>query len=169
MTVGLPGAGIGGLFYLLAGLLMPVREAWLTVTGRSTRRRWRTVLHQFSISGGIVGGTYASGWLLAAVLGWLGRGGATGVVASTGASPVLRHTADWLRPTHGLAQLATLAVIVGLTWVMGAVIGRGEPEEMVHSSAPVLERRPTPRTAHDLRIPTSPPWRPRGARRDDAA
>jgi hypothetical protein len=168
MTVGLPGAGIGGLFYLLAGLLMPVREAWLTVVGRSSRRRWRTVLQQFSISGGIAGGTYASGWLLSAVLGALARGqAATG--ASSGASPVLRHTADWLRPTHGLVQLATLAAIVALTWVLGALLGRGAPEESVAATAPALERRPTPRTAHDLRIPTSPPWRARGARRDDAA
>ena len=167
MTVGLPGAGIGGLFYLLAGLLMPVREAWLTMTGRSTRRRWRTVLQQFSIAGGIAGGTYASGWALALVLGALARGHATGT--SSGASPLLRHTADWLRPTHGLAQLATLAAIVGLTWVLGALVGRGASEATLPASAPVLERRPTPRTAHDLRIPTSPPWRPRGARRDDAA
>ena len=126
MTVGLPGAGIGGLFYLLAGLLMPVREAWLTVTGRSSRARWRVVLHQFSITGGIAGGTLASGWLLAAVLRRLSSAGAGGGVGS----PVAVHqAADWLRPTHGLVQLATLVAIVGGTGARGSLVGPATPDE----------------------------------------
>src|SRR5215216_233249 len=111
MTVGLPGAGIVGLFYLLAGLLMPVREAWLTVRGRSSRARWRTVLHQFSMAGGIAAGTAASGLLLAAVLGRFATAGAPGTFGTRG-SVALHRTADWLRPTHGIAQLATLIVIL---------------------------------------------------------
>lgn len=45
MTAGLPGTGIGGLFYLLSALLMPLRELWLVLrTGGSHQPRplaWR--------------------------------------------------------------------------------------------------------------------------------
>lgn len=177
MTVGLPGAGIGGLFYLLAGLLMPVREGWLTITGRSSRARWRAVLHQFSIAGGIAGGTWASGWLLGGVLAWLARpGGAAAGAAGRGTSPVLQQTADWLRPTHGLVQLGTLAAILALTWGLGTLLGRGALAPAPVAS-PIPEtplprdlRIPTPgpRTTRDLRIQTPPPWRPRVLRPDEA-
>src|SRR3954447_8555552 len=47
MTAGLPGVGIGGLFYLLCALLMPFTELGRTFAGRSSRERWRSVLTQF--------------------------------------------------------------------------------------------------------------------------
>ena len=190
MTVGLPGAGIGGLFYLIAGLLMPVREAWLTVTGRSSRARWRIVLHQFSIASGIAGGTWASSWLLTTLLLRVAHGDTPRPGASAGlGTSALHRTAEWLRPTHGLAQLATLVVVVAGTWALGTMIG--EPRERAAQQAPSAEsatatvaahaahapdfaapvavRMPTPRRAHDLRIPTPmpTPWRQRRTRPDE--
>jgi hypothetical protein len=47
MTAGLPGVGIGGLFYLLCALLMPFVELGRTVTGRSSAAAWRRVGGQF--------------------------------------------------------------------------------------------------------------------------
>ena len=178
MTVGLPGAGIGGLFYLVAGLGMPVRESWLTVRGRSSRARWRTVLHQFTIAGGIFAGTWTSGWLLATLLLRLTPAVGAGAVAQR--APMLQHTADWLRPTHGLVQLATLAVILLATWVTGTLLGRRAPAaaprpttvalaavalvgaELQHAAAGA-------RSARDLGIDTRTPtpWRQRAVRHRD--
>lgn len=62
MTVGLPGTGIGGLFYLLTAFLMPVRELWLTLRGRSSVKRWRVVVLQVVLAGGIIGGLWATTW-----------------------------------------------------------------------------------------------------------
>ena len=42
MTAGLPGAGIGGIFYLASALLMPVRELWGFVQNVSLH--WRGLL-----------------------------------------------------------------------------------------------------------------------------
>jgi hypothetical protein len=167
MTVGLPGAGIGGLFYLLSGLLMPVREACLTIAGRSSRTRWRTVLHQFSLSAGIASGTAVSGWLLAAVLAHFSAPGGPASLSARGAA-VLHRSADWLRPTHGLVQLATLVAIVGGTWLLGTLLA---PETTAPSAEAELASRartamPTPRSAHDLRIPTPAPWRARSPHTD---
>lgn len=54
MNAGLPGTGLGGLFYLVLALVMPLREAYLTARGRSSRERWRVVAQQFTIALGIL-------------------------------------------------------------------------------------------------------------------
>jgi uncharacterized membrane protein len=50
MLVGIPGAGIGGLFYLFAALLMPFIELVQTARGRSSKTRWHEVALQSGIS-----------------------------------------------------------------------------------------------------------------------
>lgn len=64
MTVGLPGAGIGGLFYLASALLMPVRSLVATAAGRHDEARWGLALRQSGLAMGIVGALWATGWLL---------------------------------------------------------------------------------------------------------
>ena len=64
MTVGLPGTGIGGLFYLVTAFLMPVHELGLTLRGRSNYKRWRSVVLQVALAGGIIGGLWATAWSL---------------------------------------------------------------------------------------------------------
>jgi hypothetical protein len=59
MNVGLPGAGIGGLFYLICALAMPVKEVFLTITRPEHRFRYRLIIMQLSIVAGIVSGVIA--------------------------------------------------------------------------------------------------------------
>ncbi len=68
MNVGLPGTGIGGLFYLMTALLMPVIEVIQTLRGKSTLERWQLVIRQTLLAIGILGGLFATGWLLAHAL-----------------------------------------------------------------------------------------------------
>jgi hypothetical protein len=60
MNPGLPGAGIGGLFYILSALWMPVCELW--------RLRWPLVAKQFAIAVGIVAVMSGVFWALDAVI-----------------------------------------------------------------------------------------------------
>lgn len=69
MTAGLPGTGLGGLFYLILSLLMPLRELYLTARGRSSRARWRFVLTQLAIALGIIAAMVASATLAVLVAG----------------------------------------------------------------------------------------------------
>ena len=55
MTVGIPGTGIGGIFYLLLAIAMPVRELGLAFRGRSSWERWRFIALQWSLIGGMLG------------------------------------------------------------------------------------------------------------------
>ena len=64
MNIGLPGTGLGGLFYLATAMLMPVFEVYRTLQGRSSVRRWQGVLVQTALAGGIVGGLWATAWCL---------------------------------------------------------------------------------------------------------
>ena len=63
MTVGVPGTGIGGMFYLVSALAMPLRQAY-----RSLRRRpsagWRIVAGQAAMAGAILAAIWVTGWLV---------------------------------------------------------------------------------------------------------
>jgi hypothetical protein len=64
MTAGLPGTGIGGLYYLISALFMPLRELVLTARGQSSLERWRIVATQTIIALGIILGIWLMGWAL---------------------------------------------------------------------------------------------------------
>ena len=67
MTAGLPGTGIGGVFYLLSALLMPFVELVKTLRGQSSWPRWVLVIRQLAMASGIIAGM----WMLGIVLGLL--------------------------------------------------------------------------------------------------
>lgn len=64
-SAGLPGTGLGGLLYLALALVMPVREVYLTIRGRSSLERWKVVARQFAIACGVLVVVEASFWGLA--------------------------------------------------------------------------------------------------------
>lgn len=50
MSAGLPGLGLGGLFFVLSALLAPAFELRRTLSGDSTPGAWRQVWRQFAIA-----------------------------------------------------------------------------------------------------------------------
>ncbi len=68
MTAGLPGTGIGGVFYLLSALVMPFYEVVKTVQGQSSWLRWVLVVKQLAMAAGIIGGMWALGVVLGMLL-----------------------------------------------------------------------------------------------------
>ena len=68
MTAGLPGAGIGGLFYLASSILLPVRSLWRRLRGRPDAVPLRQQLHSALIALGIIGGLWVAGWVLAFIV-----------------------------------------------------------------------------------------------------
>ena len=68
MTVGLPGAGIGGLFYLASTLLLPVRSIVRRLRGRPDAVTWRGLAHIVLLAFSIIGSLWLAGWLLAFVV-----------------------------------------------------------------------------------------------------
>ena len=68
MVAGLPGTGIGGMFYLLSALLMPLKELINTFCGRSNKSRWKLVGSQTGLALGIIAGFWLTGLLLGFML-----------------------------------------------------------------------------------------------------
>ena len=68
MTVGLPGVGIGGIFYLVSALLMPVRELGRAMRRDPGARHWGLVSRQTSIALGILAALWLTGWLVGRML-----------------------------------------------------------------------------------------------------
>lgn len=126
MSAGLPGTGIGGLFYLLGALWMPVQEGWSVLSRRPGPRRWRAALLQSGMALAILAGIWATGWLLALVLlpsslGTSGSGSAAGM--ETGALP----GGNVLRAVVVFGALGVLAAILATVQVLRLVVRRPPP------------------------------------------
>jgi hypothetical protein len=67
MNPGLPGAGIGGLFYILSALWMPFCELWRMRRGDAPAQ-WPLVAKQFAIAVGIVAVMSGVFWALDTVI-----------------------------------------------------------------------------------------------------
>jgi hypothetical protein len=106
MTAGLPGAGIGGTFYLISALLMPVRELYRLLSGDRSAERWRLVARQTAIAAGIFAGLWLTGWAVAHLV------GAAGVTARTGSSAALAGRQE-IGGEAVLVPLGTLAAVLG--------------------------------------------------------
>ena len=70
MTVGLPGTGIGGLFYLLSALVMPVVEVVRQAKGKRAQGGWRTAIAQFTLAFAMFGVLAGTGLLTDYALGF---------------------------------------------------------------------------------------------------
>lgn len=64
MVAGLPGTGIGGLFYLVLALLMPVWELGWALVGRSNAARWRLAFRQSAMALLVLGAIWLTGLAL---------------------------------------------------------------------------------------------------------
>lgn len=67
MTAGLPGAGIGGLFYLASTLILPIRSLTRRLRGQPDSVSPKQLAHSVLMVSGIIGGLWLAGWLLAFV------------------------------------------------------------------------------------------------------
>lgn len=106
MTAGLPGAGIGGLFYLLGALLAPVCEAVRALRDDGSPRRWGLVLRHFLLAVSILSGIWLTGWLIGVVL-----TSPSGVGQHVGA-PVDPAYTQVIGRRMALLTLTTLAVVL---------------------------------------------------------
>ena len=110
MTVGLPGVGLGGIFYLVSAALMPVREL-VRALRRETPVRWSIVRRQTAIAGGIVAALWITGWLLGVLI-----ASSSAALALSGRGPVAAPAA------HNLLRASALALSLGtLTLVLTSV------------------------------------------------
>ncbi|HEX6064388.1 MAG TPA: hypothetical protein VFZ04_09230 [Longimicrobiales bacterium] len=66
MSVGLPGSGIGGVFYLLSAMWMPMHSAQRSVRGKQPQ--WRVMARQTLLASLIIGALWGTGVVIDLVL-----------------------------------------------------------------------------------------------------
>jgi hypothetical protein len=71
MTAGLPGSGIGGLYYFCLVLMMPFRELVWLARGRSSVARWMTIAFYWTLMGAILAAVWGEGLLVSLGIGYL--------------------------------------------------------------------------------------------------
>lgn len=107
MTAGLPATGIGGVFYILLVLAMPLRELWFTVKGRSSLARWRVVAQSFTLAALIVASLIVEFKLIAMGLQYL--------LANTWWGQRLQHTGAFATATFSsFVALSPFVIIATL-------------------------------------------------------
>ena len=123
MNAGLPGTGIGGIFYLASALAMPLREAYRRVRGRAAGNR-RVVAVQLATAGGILGAMWVTGRLLGLAL------AAARPIARLGTSLPPSNVLRIASITLALGTLASVLVGVELLRLLvhrGTPAGRTDP------------------------------------------
>ena len=64
MTPGIPGAGIGGLFYVFSSLVLSLRHGWRRLRRRQTVASSHDVALLAALAAGIAFGVWLAGWLV---------------------------------------------------------------------------------------------------------
>lgn len=104
MTVGIPGAGIGGLFYLASALTLPFRATLRRLRGEPVA--WGPVWRQCGLAIGILIAIWAAGWLIGL---WAGPGAR---ILLPGVGGRLVRTTAALASAAIYTSLATLAAVL---------------------------------------------------------
>jgi hypothetical protein len=126
MTVGLPGAGIGGLFYLISALAMPFHaiarrigaRSGVAKTGDDRAIRWALISRQVVIAAGILVALWTTGWVLAALL--IANPDVLGHAQSTAAGEKLPNV---LRAAAVIVSLITLGIVLVAVQIARLVVG----------------------------------------------
>jgi hypothetical protein len=103
---GLPGTGLGGIFYVLLVIWMVLRESWFAARGSSTSGRWTRIARLGSLSGTIVVSLWVEGIMLQALI------AEAPVVAAPAKAAPAAFALNALTPALAIAPFAILAVLL---------------------------------------------------------
>ena len=115
---GLPGTGLGGLFYVLLIFWMTAREAWRLSKGEYRQAYWMRVAKLCSLAAAIVGALWLESWSLLNVLGPVPN--FLGAQPSAAAGAAMSKVA----PTLTFAPFLILALLLLAMHVMRVVLIR---------------------------------------------
>lgn len=110
MVVGVPGTGIGGLFYLLMACSMPFAEAWKFIRGHRGETRWKFIAGQLGLMASIVAAMTLQGILAKKVFAWWAANTADRDLANNLELLVKQHTGA----TAGFATFASITMLTGV-------------------------------------------------------
>jgi len=120
MAAGIPGAGIGGLFYLASTFLLPFRSLWRRLRGRPDTLTARDLAWHLALAGGIIVGIWVAGWLLGLVV----PDGLMPGRAASGSGTGVRDGGSVIRVAAIAAGFLTLGAVLAGVEVARLLTGR---------------------------------------------
>ena len=127
MTAGLPGVGIGGIFYLVSALLMPARSLVAVFRGRADEARWSVALRQAALAAGILAALWLTGWALGWIIAHLIPDAARIATGARSAGEVR----SVVRTSALVFSLGTLSAVLALVQLLRVVLP-AKPTERNH-------------------------------------
>ncbi|MDX2115670.1 MAG: hypothetical protein SFZ24_08635 [Planctomycetota bacterium] len=124
MVVGLPGTGIGGLFYLFMALWMPLHELYRLARGRSSLERWRFIAINWVIVGGILACLWVTMLVVKSLLILTGLDKPKGLLENAGLLDGLASETNSLFASAGGASALSLVALVMIVQVLRFTVGR---------------------------------------------
>ena len=113
MNAGLPGVGIGGMFYLASALLMPFRSLAVRLAGRDAH--WTVAVRQALIALAALAAVWATGW----AVGWVIAAFPVGrVLDPLSGAPVTLPVRNAVRAAALLGSVGTLTLVLAAVQVM---------------------------------------------------
>ena len=116
---GLPGTGLGGIFYVLLVAWMTLREWWLVVSGARVGSRWLQLARLGSLAAVMVVALWVEGLALKALI------GPTPDLLSF--APNHRRALDAVTPALALGPFAILAALILALQIARFVLRRRRP------------------------------------------
>jgi len=119
MVVGVPGTGIGGLFYLIAACSMPVVECWRWLRGERSPSgtRWGFIAGQLALMGGIVAAMTLQAVAAKRLFTWWAANTADAEMARNLELLVKQHTGA----TAGFATFASITMLLAVALTVHAL------------------------------------------------
>ena len=117
MNAGIPGSGIGGIFYLAGALVLPFRTLHRHMRGAPVK--WAPVLQKAALALAVLAGLWLSGKLLGILVGELLD---PADVRAAGTAP----QGNLVRLDSMLVGLGTLCVVIATVQVARLVVRRSE-------------------------------------------
>jgi hypothetical protein len=120
MFAGLPGTGVGGVFYLLLTLWMPVHELIEMAKGRPTsRERWMFIARHWSLFAAVLVTIYFQAWIMRHLIPDGDRAVMSQTTTQTVNTLMDTKTASMLSAST-LMALASLGAVVGVVYMLRA-------------------------------------------------
>jgi hypothetical protein len=139
MFAGIPGIGVGTLFYILTALWMPFREIAFVIRGESSWRRWVLIGMELCFAVGILASIAVADRIL---MWWL----SDGTPSSVGPARWIHQQMGGYAPESILAApiIASLILLAGVLLIVEIarlIVGRRRAQRPVPEPAPAAAQR----------------------------
>lgn len=123
MNAGLPGTGLGGVFYVVGAIWMPIHALYSQARGRRTAP-WGVILQQAGIAVGVIAVLWLTGWALGYLITLQPPMGAE--LAGGAAMP--RAVSSVIRWASVLGTVGVLALLMGFVQILRFTVRRPIPD-----------------------------------------